>query len=107
MPPIPISVHLAAVFEREALEEAHWGAFCHRNYLELSERIRRRDVVTENIQFVGNQQIIHTVVAFLREIQLGDITKLDWLRVMLVESNQCLRRKRWYITRVTRQIVVL
>ncbi|GJU98810.1 hypothetical protein Tco_1328081 [Tanacetum coccineum] len=26
MPPIPMSVHLAAVFEREALEEAHWEA---------------------------------------------------------------------------------
>ncbi|GJT67259.1 zinc finger BED domain-containing protein RICESLEEPER 2 [Tanacetum coccineum] len=76
MPPIPMSVHLDAVFEREALEEAHWGAFCHRNYLELSERIRKRDA-----------------------IQLGDIGKLDWFREMVVESNQRLRRKRWYITR--------
>ncbi|GKB47855.1 hypothetical protein Tco_0898608, partial [Tanacetum coccineum] len=91
MPPISISVHLAVVFEREALEEAHWGDFCHRNYLKLSERIRQRDVVIENIQFV---QIIHTAVAFLREIQLGDIGKLDWFRAMVVESNQRLLRKR-------------
>ncbi|GJS11225.1 hypothetical protein Tco_0368021 [Tanacetum coccineum] len=94
MPPISMSVHLVVVFEREALEETHWGDFCHRNYLKLSERIRQRDVVIENIQFVGNRQIIHTVVAFLREIQLGDIGKLDWFRAMVVESNQRLLRKR-------------
>nr|GEY47713.1 hypothetical protein [Tanacetum cinerariifolium] len=103
MPYIPMSVHLAAVFKREALEEAHWGAFCRRNYLELSERIRQRDEVIENIQFVRNRQIIHTVVAFLREIQLGDIGKLDWFRAMVVESNQRLHRKRWNITMMTRQ----
>ncbi|GJS71893.1 probable ethanolamine kinase [Tanacetum coccineum] len=66
MPPIPISVYLAVVFEREALEEEHWGDFCHRNYLELNERIS--------------------------EIQLGDIGKLDRFRAMVVESNQPLRR---------------
>ncbi|GJZ81901.1 hypothetical protein Tco_0646895 [Tanacetum coccineum] len=68
----PVIVDIA-----EALEEANWGDSCHRNYLELGERIRQRDVVIENIQFVGNRQIIQTVVAFLREIQLGDIGKLD------------------------------
>ncbi|GJZ88729.1 hypothetical protein Tco_0660511 [Tanacetum coccineum] len=66
-----------AVDRAEDLKEAHWGNFCHRNYLELSERIRQRDAVIENIQFVGNRQIIHTAVAFLREIQLEDIGKLD------------------------------
>ncbi|GJV35583.1 hypothetical protein Tco_1408060, partial [Tanacetum coccineum] len=69
------------------------GDFCHRNYLELSERIRQRDVVIENIQFVRNRQIIHTTIAFLREIQLGDIRKLDWFREMAVESNQRLSRR--------------
>ncbi|GJV88079.1 hypothetical protein Tco_1532017 [Tanacetum coccineum] len=91
MPPIPMSVHLAAVFEREALEEAHWGAFCHINYLELTERIRQREYAIANIQFVGNRYIIQTTVKFLREIQLGDIGKQDWLRAMVVESNQRLR----------------
>ncbi|GJS72253.1 hypothetical protein Tco_0705094 [Tanacetum coccineum] len=92
MPPIPMSVHLAAVFEREALEEAHWGAFCHRNYLELTERIRQREYAIANIQFVGNRHIIQTAITFLREIQLGDIGKQDWLRAMVVESNQRLRQ---------------
>nr|GEW79622.1 hypothetical protein [Tanacetum cinerariifolium] len=103
MPPIPMSVHFSAVFKQEALEGAHWGDFCHRNYLELNERIQQKDVVIKNIQFVRNRQIIHTAVAFLREIQLGDIGKLDWFKAMVVESNQRLRCKRWYITRVTRQ----
>nr|GEV48397.1 hypothetical protein [Tanacetum cinerariifolium] len=92
MPPIPMSVHLVAVFKREALEEAHWGDFCHRNYLEISKRIRQRDVVIENIHFVGNRQIIHTTVALLRGIQLGDIGKLDWFKAMVVESNRRLHR---------------
>ncbi|GKG15404.1 hypothetical protein Tco_0357727, partial [Tanacetum coccineum] len=52
-----------------------------------------RDAVIENVQFVGNRQIIHTAMAFLKEIQLGDIRKLDWFRAMVVESNQRLRRK--------------
>nr|GEU65606.1 hypothetical protein [Tanacetum cinerariifolium] len=103
MPLIPMSVHLVAVFEREALEEAHWGAFCHKNYLELTERIRQREYAIANIQFVGNRHIIQIAVTFLREIQLGDIGKQDWFRAMVVESNQRLRRKRWYITRVTSQ----
>ncbi|GKA93302.1 hypothetical protein Tco_0815288 [Tanacetum coccineum] len=85
MPLIPMSVHLVAVFEREALVEAHWGDFCNRNYLELSERIRQRDAVIENIQFVGNRQIIQSVVAFLREVQLGDIGKLVCLYAVLMK----------------------
>ncbi|GKE17620.1 hypothetical protein Tco_1425197 [Tanacetum coccineum] len=70
MPPIPMSVHLAAVFEREALEEAHWEAFCHRNYLKLSERIRQRDVGDPAWRY----------------------WEAGWFRAMVVESNQCLRR---------------
>nr|GEX97008.1 hypothetical protein [Tanacetum cinerariifolium] len=94
MAPIPLRVHLAAVFEREAMEEAHWGAFCRRNSMELIERIRQRDDAIANIQFVGNHHNIQTAVAYLRDIQLGDIGKLDWLRAMVVESDHRLRRKR-------------
>nr|GEX59144.1 hypothetical protein [Tanacetum cinerariifolium] len=90
MAPIPLRVHLAAVFEREAMEEAHWGAFYRRNIMELTERIRQRDDAIANIQFVGNHHNIQTAVAYLREIQLGDIG-----RAMVVESDHRLRRKRW------------
>nr|GEX20627.1 hypothetical protein [Tanacetum cinerariifolium] len=84
-----------AEIEREAMEEAHWGAFCRRNSMKLTERIRQRDDAIANIQFVGNHHNIQTVVAYLREIQLGDIRKLDWCKEMVVESNHRLCRKRW------------
>nr|GEX81729.1 hypothetical protein [Tanacetum cinerariifolium] len=96
-------VHLAAVFEREAMEEAHWGAFSRRNSMELTERIRQRDDAIANIHFVGNHHNIQTAVAYLREIQLGDIGKLDSFRAMVVESDHRLRHKRWYITKVGNQ----
>nr|GFA18423.1 hypothetical protein [Tanacetum cinerariifolium] len=60
------------------MEEAHWGTFCRRNSMELTERFRQRDDAIENIQFVGNHHNIQTVVAYLREIQFGDIRKW-WL----------------------------
>nr|GFA42857.1 hypothetical protein [Tanacetum cinerariifolium] len=65
MAPIPLRVHLAAVFEPEAMEEAHWGSFYRRNSMELTERIRQRDDAIANIQ------------------------------AMVVESDHRLRRKRW------------
>nr|GFA40710.1 hypothetical protein [Tanacetum cinerariifolium] len=95
MAPIPLRIHLATVFEQEAMEEAHWGAFCQRNNMELTERIRQRDDAIANVQFVGNHLNIKIVVTYLREIQLGDIRKLDWFRAMVVESDHRLSRKRW------------
>nr|GFA80539.1 hypothetical protein [Tanacetum cinerariifolium] len=95
MAPIPLRVHLAAVFKREAMEEAHWGAFCRRNSMKLTERIMQRDDAIANIQFVGNHHNIQTAIAYLREIQLGDIRKLDWCKEMVVESDHRLCHKRW------------
>nr|GEW75985.1 reverse transcriptase domain-containing protein [Tanacetum cinerariifolium] len=101
--PIPLRVHLAAVFELEAMEEAHWGAFYQRNSMEPAERIMQRDDAIANIQIVGNHHNIQTDVAYLREIQLGDIGKLDWFRAIVVESDHRLRCKRWYITKNTKR----
>ncbi|GJZ62787.1 hypothetical protein Tco_0619208 [Tanacetum coccineum] len=75
--------------------------------MELSERIRQRDDAIANIQFVGNRHNIQSDVAYLKEIQLGDIGKLDWFRVMAVESEHHLHRKRWYITKVANQYLVV
>nr|GEV56762.1 hypothetical protein [Tanacetum cinerariifolium] len=97
MPPITLNVHLAAVFEHDAMEEAHWGAFYRINCMELSERIRQRDDVIANIQFLRNRHNIQTVVAYLRELQLGDIGKLDWFRAMAVDSHHYLLCKRWFL----------
>ncbi|GJX52395.1 hypothetical protein Tco_0280764 [Tanacetum coccineum] len=38
----------------EALEEEHWGDFCHRNYLELNERIRSAWIIGKLDRFSGN-----------------------------------------------------
>nr|GEX91313.1 hypothetical protein [Tanacetum cinerariifolium] len=81
MPPIPMSVHLAAV---------------------LSERLWRKRI--REIYAIGITW--NSAKGFGKEmmkIQLEDIGKLYWLRTMVVESNQRLRHKRWYITRVARQ----
>nr|GEX72475.1 hypothetical protein [Tanacetum cinerariifolium] len=43
MPPIPLCVHLAAVFQHEAMKEQHWDEYYRRNWMELSEKMRQRD----------------------------------------------------------------
>ncbi|GJW18662.1 hypothetical protein Tco_0026098 [Tanacetum coccineum] len=91
------------IFEREAIKEAYWGAFCHTNCMELSERIRQRDDAIANIQFLGNRHNTQSVVAYLRDIQLGDIGKMDWFRAMMVDSHHRLLRKQRYITKFANQ----
>ncbi|GJW86262.1 hypothetical protein Tco_0161602 [Tanacetum coccineum] len=98
MPPIPLCVHLAAVFQHEAMEEQHWGEYCRRNSMELSERMRQRDAVIGALQQTGSREKIVRAVAYLREIQNGDMEKLDWYRAMVTESRHRLRRKQWFIT---------
>ncbi|GKC28735.1 hypothetical protein Tco_1036029, partial [Tanacetum coccineum] len=52
------------------------------NCMELSERMRQRDVMIGALeQTVSQEKLVH-VVAYLREIQNGDMEKLDWYRAM-------------------------
>nr|GEU70007.1 hypothetical protein [Tanacetum cinerariifolium] len=97
MPSIPLSVHLAAIFQHEAMEEQHWGEYYRRNCMELSERMRQRDVTIGALQQTGSRKKIVRVVAYLREIQNGDMEKLDWYRAMVIESRHRLRCKQWFI----------
>ncbi|GJW47740.1 hypothetical protein Tco_0079386 [Tanacetum coccineum] len=98
MPPIPLCVHLAAVFQHEAMEEQHGGEYCRRNCMELSERMRQKDAVSGSLEQTVSREKIVRAVAYLKEIQNGDIEKLDWYRAMVTESRHRLRRKQWFIT---------
>ncbi|GJT40223.1 hypothetical protein Tco_0940088 [Tanacetum coccineum] len=95
---------LAAVFQREAMEEEHWGEYYRRNAMELSERMRQRDVAIGHLQLTKNRLIIGRVAAYLREIQLGDMKKLDWYMTTVIESHHRLHRKRWFSQFSTSQI---
>nr|GFC78631.1 hypothetical protein [Tanacetum cinerariifolium] len=77
MPPIPLCVHLAAVFQHEAIEEQHRDEYCRKNCMEISERMRKIDVVIGALEQTGSREKIIRVVAYLREIQNGDMEKLD------------------------------
>ncbi|GKE43555.1 hypothetical protein Tco_1470839, partial [Tanacetum coccineum] len=83
MPPLPLCVHLVTVFQHEAIEEQHWGEYCHRNCMELSERMRQRDDVIGALEQTRSREKIICAVAYLREIQNGDMKKLDWYRAMV------------------------
>ncbi|GKD60192.1 hypothetical protein Tco_1297701, partial [Tanacetum coccineum] len=85
------------VFQHEAIKEQHWGEYCHRNCMELSERMRQIDATIGALQQTGSREKIVRAVAYLREIQNGDMEKLDWYRAMVIESRHRLRRKQWFI----------
>ncbi|GKA66220.1 hypothetical protein Tco_0766028 [Tanacetum coccineum] len=93
MPLIPSSVHLAAIFQREAIEEEHWGEYCRRYCMELSERMRQRDYAIVALKQTRNREKTVRAVAYLREIQIGDMEKLDWYMAMVMQSNNRLHRK--------------
>ncbi|GKE39813.1 hypothetical protein Tco_1463218, partial [Tanacetum coccineum] len=86
------------IFQREAIEEEHQGEYCRRNCMELIERMGQRDYVIEALKLTRNHEQTVRVVAYLREIQIGDMEKLDWYRVMVMQSNNRLRRKQWFLT---------
>ncbi|GKD03521.1 hypothetical protein Tco_1178495 [Tanacetum coccineum] len=77
------------------MEEQHRGEYYRRNCMELSGRMRQRDVAIGALEQTGSREKIIRAVAYLREIQNGDIEKLDWYRAMVTESRHHLRRKRW------------
>nr|GEW37708.1 hypothetical protein [Tanacetum cinerariifolium] len=80
------------------MEEQHWGEYCRRNCMELSERMRQIDAVIGALEQTGSREKIVRAVAYLREIQNGDVEKLDWYREMVIESRHRLRCKQWFIT---------
>ncbi|GJW06977.1 hypothetical protein Tco_1569400 [Tanacetum coccineum] len=82
MPPIPLCIHLATVFQHEAMEEQHWGEYCRRNCMALSERMRQIDAVIGALEQTASREKIVRAVAYLREIQNGDMEKLDWYMTM-------------------------
>ncbi|GJS76671.1 hypothetical protein Tco_0726552 [Tanacetum coccineum] len=61
----------------EAMKEQHWGEYCHRNCMKLSERMRQIDAAIGALHHTGSRKKIVRVVAYLREIQNGDLEKLD------------------------------
>ncbi|GKC69029.1 hypothetical protein Tco_1114912 [Tanacetum coccineum] len=55
------------------------------NCMELSERMRQKDVVIGVLEQTGSREKIVRAVAYLREIQNRDMEKLDWYREMVIE----------------------
>nr|GEW39394.1 hypothetical protein [Tanacetum cinerariifolium] len=65
-----------SAFQHKAMEEQHWGEYCCRNCMKLSERMRQRDVVIGALEQTRSREKIVRVVAYLREIQNGDMENL-------------------------------
>nr|GEW69070.1 hypothetical protein [Tanacetum cinerariifolium] len=78
MPLIPLFVHMATVFQHEDMEEQNWDEYCRRNCMELSEKMRQRDATIGALQQTRSREKIIRAIAYLREIQNGDMEKLDW-----------------------------